>query len=149
MEGRLILTSLRDLAQGEGLTEDLDYEPKAVAWVVSLDAEGHYLGLIPTAMPQGPKGKPIAKTMQIPRRCGRTSGDQADFLVDKSEYVFGVVPDADITEKRRQRLEPRRQLFLGEIEQAAAETANAELKAVAAFLQSDSERNKCRICLPG
>src|SRR5438045_9581556 len=124
MEGRLILTSLKDLAEREGLTEDLDYEPKLVAWVVSLDAEGHYLALIPTALPQGPKGKPIAKTMQIPRRSGRTMGDRADFLVDKSEYLFGVVPDSDLTEKRKQRLEPGRVLFLRGVEKAATATTD-------------------------
>jgi CRISPR-associated protein Csd1 len=139
----MILASLKDLAQREGLTEDLDYEPKPVAWVVSLDAEGHYLGLIPTAMPQGPKGKPVAKTMQIPRRAGRTSEDLADFLVDKPEYALGIVPDTDLSEKRMQRLEPRRRLFLAEVEKAATVTANADLKAVVAFLQSDSERSKC------
>ena len=31
--------------------------------------------------------------MRIPRRCGRTSGAAADFLVDKSEYVLGIEPD--------------------------------------------------------
>jgi CRISPR-associated protein Csd1 len=143
MERRLILSSLKDLAQREGLTEHLDYEPKLVAWVVSLDTAGHCVGLVPTAMPQGPKGKPVAKTMQIPRRAGRTSGDLADFLVDKPEYVFGILPAGDVTEKRGQRLEPRRRLFLAEIERAAVATASAGLKAVAAFLQSDTERDKC------
>ncbi|MGO9113128.1 MAG: type I-C CRISPR-associated protein Cas8c/Csd1, partial [Thermoguttaceae bacterium] len=139
----MILASLKDLAQKEGLTKDLDYEPRPVAWVVSLDAEGRCLGLIPTAMPQGPKGKPVAKTMQIPRRAGRTSGDLADFLVDKPEYALGVVPDTDLSEKRMQRLEPRRLLFLAEVEKAATATANADLKAVVGFLQSDSERSRC------
>ena len=139
----MILSSLKALAQKERLTEDLSYEPKLVAWVVSLDAQGHCIGLIPTAMPQGPKGKLVPKTMQIPRRTGRTSGDLADFLVDKPEYVFGFLPAGDATEKRRQRLEPRRRLFLAEIEKAAATTGNADLKAVTVFLQSDSERDKC------
>jgi len=139
----MILASLKNMAQTEGLTEDLDYEPKPVAWVVSLDAQGRCIGLIPTAMPQGPKGKPVAKTMQIPRRAGRTSGDLADFLVDKPEYVLGIVPDTDLSEKRTQRLEPRRQLFLAEVEKAATAAANDDLRAVVAFLQSDSERSKC------
>lgn len=136
----MILTSLKDLAQGEGLTEDLDYEPKLVSWVISLDPEGRCLGLISTAIPQGPKGKPVAKTMQIPRRAGRTSGDLADFLVDKPEYVLGIVPDTDLSERRMKRLEPRRLLFLEEIEKAATATSHAGIGAVAAFLRSDSER---------
>src|SRR6478672_357592 len=142
MEGCLILSSLKDLAQREGLTEDLDYEPKLVSWVISLDAEGHCLGLIPTAMPKGPKGKLVAKMMQIPRRAGRTSEDLADFLVDKPEYVLGVVRDTDLSEKRLQRLEPRRLLFLEEIGKAATVTSHLGLKSVAMFLQSDSERRE-------
>ena len=139
----MILSSLKDLAQRDGLTEDLDYEPKLVAWVVSLDGEGRFVGLIPTAMPQGPKGKLVAKTMQIPRRRGRTVNDCADFLVDKPEYLFGIVPDGDLKEKRMQRLAPRRKLFLGGIEKAATATGNSDLKAIVAFLQSESERGKC------
>jgi CRISPR-associated protein Csd1 len=142
MEGHLILASLKDLAQSERLTEDLDYEPKLVPWVVSLDAEGHFVGLVPTAVPQGPKGRLVAKTMQIPRRTGRTSENLADFLVDKPEYVLGVVPDADLSEKRLGRLEPRRLLFLGEIEKAAAATSHSGLESVALFLKSDSERRE-------
>jgi hypothetical protein len=136
MESRLILSSLKALAQEERLTEDLEYEPKAVAWVISIAEDGRFLGLTSTAVPQGAKGKLLAKMMQIPRRSGRTSGDLADFLVDKSEYVLGILPAGDVTEKRRQRLEPRRRLFLADIERAAVATSNASLKAVAAFLQS-------------
>jgi CRISPR-associated protein Csd1 len=138
MEGRLILASLRELAQTEGLTEDLDYEPKPVAWVISLDAEGKFLGLIPTAMPQGPKGKPVAKTMQIPRRVKRTVQDEPDFLVDKPEYVLGFLEDAE--PKRAKKVEPRRLLFLEQIQKAAAVTANPKLRAVVNFLQSESAR---------
>jgi CRISPR-associated protein Csd1 len=137
VEGRLILASLKDLAQTEGLTEDLDYEPKPVAWVISLDAEGKFLGLILTAMPQ-PKGRPVAKTMQIPRRAGRASNDRADFLVDKPEYVLGLLEDAE--PKRAKKVEPRRLLFLEQIQKAGAVTANPELRAVVNFLQSDSAR---------
>ena len=139
----MILSSLKDLAQGAGLTEDLSYEPKLVAWVVSLDAQGRIVGLVSTAMPQGPKNRLVPKTMQIPRRSGRTTGDRPDFLVDKSEYLFGVLPDTELTEQRRQRMEPRRRLFLAEIERAVAATGSAGLTAVAAFLQSDAERDKC------
>jgi hypothetical protein len=90
MEAGMILQSLKELAEREGLTEDLDYEPKLVAWVISLDETGRYLGITSTAMPQGPKGKLLPKTMRIPRRAGRTSADLADFLIDKPEYVLGI-----------------------------------------------------------
>ena len=57
MEGLLILASLRDLAVRERLTEDLDYEPKLVSWVISLDGEGRFSGLTSTAMPHWTEGK--------------------------------------------------------------------------------------------
>ncbi len=139
----MILSSLKRLADREHLTGDLDYEPKLVSWVVSLDSDGRFMGLVNTGMPTGTKGKLVPKTMQIPRRTGRTSGDIPDFLVDKPEYVLGIVPDTDFSEKRQQRLDPRRLLFLAEIRCAAQATNNNGLRAVAAFLSSVCEREKC------
>lgn len=132
----MILTSLKDLAQTEGLTEDLSYEPKPVPWVISLDGDGRFLELISTAMPQGPKGKLVAKTMQIPRRVDARSSNRPDFLVAKSEYVLGISPDTDLPEKRKSKFEIRRRLFLEEIEKASGETGNPGLAAVAVFLRS-------------
>lgn len=139
----MILQSLKELAEREGLTADLDYEPKLVAWVISLDEAGRYLGVTSTAMPQGPKGKLLPKTMRIPRRAGRTSADLADFLIDKPEYVLGIAADPDLPVKRKAKLEPRRLLFLAGIEAAAQATGNVALQAVAAFLQSDADRILC------
>jgi CRISPR-associated protein Csd1 len=139
----MILSSLRDLAEDEGLTADLDYEPKLVPWVISLGADGRFLELISTLMPQGPKGKPVAKTMRIPRRAGRTVNDLADFLVDKPEYVLGIATDADLSEKWISRLETRRKLFAVEIEKAADTTSHPDMAAISEFLRSGSERDKC------
>jgi hypothetical protein len=44
----VILTSLRDVAVREGLVQNLDYEPKPVSWLIQLDANGKYLGLVST-----------------------------------------------------------------------------------------------------
>jgi CRISPR-associated protein Csd1 len=143
MEAGMILQSLKELAEREGLTEDLDYEPKQVAWVISLAQTGRYLGITSTAMPQGSKGKLLSKTMRIPRRAGRTSANLADFLIDKPEYVLGIAADQDLPDKRKAKLEPRRLLFLAGIEAAAQATDNAALQAVAAFLKSDAGRTLC------
>jgi len=139
----MILQSLKELAEREGLTADLDYEPKLVAWVISLDEAGRYLGVTSTAMPQGPKGKLLPKTMQIPRRVIKTVNDRANFLVDSPEYVLGVVPDPDLTDKRKARAEPRRLLFLAGIESGVQSTGNAALHAVATFLKSEASRALC------
>jgi CRISPR-associated protein Csd1 len=140
MENGMILASLKKLAQSEGLTEDLDYEPKLVAWIIALNEEGKFLGLISTAMPQGPKGKPLAKTMQIPRRVKRTVDNTPDFLVDKPEYVLGLLDDVGIKPERLNKATPRRLLFLEQIERAAVQTSSKPLNAVLKFLQSDHER---------
>ncbi len=136
----MILASLRDLAQSEGLTEDLDYEPKPVAWIVSLNAEGRFLGLISTGVPQGPKGKPLAKIMQIPRRVKRTVDSTPDFLVDKPEYVLGLLDDISLKPGRLNKVEPRRRLFLELIRKAASVTSHQPLRAVVNFLEVDSAR---------
>ena len=136
----MILASLRKLAQTEGLTEDLDYEPRLVSWIISLDAEGRFLGFISTAMPQGPKGKPLAKTMQIPRRVKRTVDNTPDFLVDKPEYVLGLLDESGLKSERIKKVELRRLLFLDQVQKAAAVTSRHSLLAVSNFLQSDSAR---------
>ncbi len=139
----MILASLKDLAQSEGLTEDLDYEPKPVAWVISLNENGEFLGVISTAMPQGPKGKPTAMTMKVPRRSGRRSNDVADFLVDKPEYVLGLLEDTSLKPDRLAKVESRRLLFLGQIKSAAQQTASPFMQAVVIFLESDEARAQC------
>jgi CRISPR-associated protein Csd1 len=144
----VILTSLRDVAVREGLVQNLDYEPKPVSWLIQLDANGKYLGLVSTLTEYGPKKRLVPKVMNIPRRSGRTSGRVADFLVDKSEYVLGIEPVKQKTRKP-QELIKRRILFSEEIRKAAHEVNCAELTAVALFLQSDSELARCGRDLAG
>src|SRR5437762_7514160 len=94
----MILESLVRLAHQEKLLANPDYEMKPVAWVIAVGEGGEFLGAIPTATEAEGGKKPKAKEFSIPRRAGRTSGAQADFLVDKSEYVLGVEPDGKRSE---------------------------------------------------
>ena len=136
----MILASLTEVAVREGLVENLDYEPKAVSWVIQLDQNGSYLGLVSTLTESGPKKKLVPRIMSIPRRTGRTSGASADFLVDKSEYVLGIEPDG----KRKQKdLDRRRELFAVLVRTAAEKLNSPELKSVDAFLRSEPQREKC------
>jgi hypothetical protein len=48
----------------------------------------------------------------VPRRSGRTSGDKAEFIVDKSDYVLGILPDG---EDGCARSSPRRELFVADL----------------------------------
>lgn len=141
----MILVSLRDMAQREGLTHAAAFENRPVKWVISLDEEGSFLGLSQTLAnsrteeDQG-RNKPQAKVFSIPRRSGRTVQTQADFLVDKSEYVLGVEPDGKRTAEE---LDKRRKLFLDQIHAAARATLLPELGATLRFLESEAERANC------
>lgn len=139
-DGVMILRSLRDLALREGLLEDPTYEPKKVAWIITVGREGRFLGLTGTVGEEGPGGRGQPKTMYIPRRKGRTSKAVADFLVDKSEYVLGVEPEG---KRKAKQLALRRGLFLGEVRRAAEETGEGALRAVVRFLEEDGEREAC------
>lgn len=141
----MILTSLRDLANREGLTHATAFENKPVKWVISLGKDGHFLGLSQLlAVSLSKKGKdtnkPQAKMLSIPRRSGRTAQTQSDFLVDKSEYVLGIEPEA---KRSVEELDKRRKLFLNGIRAAAQTTSLAELGAAVRFLESETERVHC------
>ncbi len=134
----MILASLAGLARREGLLANPDYEPKPVAWIIALGEDGRFLNVIPTASgEEGKRAKP--KSFPIPRRVGRTSGAVADFLVDKSEYVLGIEPDGKRTEEE---LRIRLGLFRASARKASAAVQSPALAAVAAFLDSDAERER-------
>lgn len=133
----MILQSLKELAEREELVQNPDYEPIPVKWILTVDLEGHFLGLRSTVTEQGAKRKPLPRMMAIPRRSKRTSGPLADFLVDKSEYVLGVEPDHKRTPAD---LAVRHRLFSDFVLRAANETRNPCLAAVAAFTTSDNAR---------
>lgn len=89
----MILRALYDLAQQEGLAEDLDFEPIQLRYTLVLGPNGMSATvqdrstLVPA---EGKKKSELRKpTVSVPRRSGRTSGDCAEFLVDKSDYILG------------------------------------------------------------
>jgi hypothetical protein len=41
----MILQALYELAKNERLTEDADFEPRAIAWLVRVSPEGRVLGI--------------------------------------------------------------------------------------------------------
>lgn len=139
----MILQSLCDLARRENLLANAAYEPKPVAWVIGLGEGGRFLHVSSTASAAEGE-KPRAKTMYVPRRTGRTSAPEADFLVDKSEYVLGTQPQGGSAKERTAGdLARRRNLFAGLVERAAGETGNDALREVAAFLRTEGELERC------
>jgi CRISPR-associated protein Csd1 len=129
-----ILEALVRLAETENLVSDPDFQDREVAWLVPVTPEGRLLPFRTTRTdePQGDRRKPrrVAKVFQVPRQPGRTSGDRAFFLCDKSEYVFGQLPESATNVNRPpEQLRTRARLFRDRI--AACVDATADLGAAA------------------
>jgi CRISPR-associated protein Csd1 len=146
----MILKALYDLALREGL--DPFYEPKEVHYVIELGPGGKFLG-IREPLDEPPldahgkaKGKARPPKRPIPRRSERRSQDQAEFLVDKADYVLGRPPTEAKGAKwpeLAERTEQRRALFLERILSGMSDPqlqANSGLLAVTAFLRTDHAR---------
>jgi CRISPR-associated protein Csd1 len=130
----------------------VSYEPQSVDFFIHLGRGGRFVDIVeapreaPGRSASGkPQGVPKAPSLRIPRRSDRTSGDSAEFLVDKAEYVFGIDPDPANPRKakkaagaREKRLRNRRRLFREKVEAASNAIPDCEgLLAVARFLASD------------
>lgn len=133
----MILQKLYEFAQREQLVGDPDYEPKPVAWIVTIDKGGKLLGIKGTHYtPEAKrkrKPKPVAQTIAIPRQEGRTSGAFAFFLVDKAEYVLGIDPAG---KRKTEQLQQRAGLFRERAQQCAEETGDEGVEAVLTFLKT-------------
>ncbi|MGH9688388.1 MAG: type I-C CRISPR-associated protein Cas8c/Csd1 [Candidatus Acidiferrales bacterium] len=132
----MILQALYELAKHERLTEDADFEPKAIAWLVRVSPEGRVLGIEGTknAIPeQSPKKKPklVAKTFQLPRERPVTSGDRAFLLFNKAEYVFGIDPNGT---RDAGKLRRRFDLFRQKVKDCLDATDDEGVRAVATLL---------------
>jgi hypothetical protein len=93
----MILKALCDLAEEEHLSDDLDFMMKPVRYqvVVSREAQGWIVDAATLESADGlRKPRLVVPPRRIPRQSGRTSGNCAEFLVDKCDYVFGCNPAA-------------------------------------------------------
>lgn len=131
----MILQSLAKLAEQEGLVSNRDYEPKRISWIVVLTAKGEFVNLVPHRinLNDGTDRKPayVGKWAMVPRQPTRTSGAKAFFLVDKSDYVFGLDPTGKQT---RAKLDERFGLFQEQVQSAANALQIPALDAVVQFL---------------
>lgn len=139
----MILESLAEMARREGLVEEPAFQSMPVRWVVDIDEQGRFEALNDTGYEEKTDAEKKPKTLyqmrKIPRRSGRTSGDQEEFLVDKSDYVLGVLPDGVDGGERSLR---RMRMFTDALVRAQAEVPCPALTAVIAFLRSDVERQR-------
>lgn len=134
----MIYQALLELAQREDLLQDTAYEPKPVHYLIALGEDGELLDVLEPRDPPPldrkgrPKGKPTPKVRPIPRRSDRTSGDRAEFLVDKAEYIFGIDPKGSSQPKK---LANRRRLFREAVEEASRQIPESlGLRAVTRFV---------------
>lgn len=106
----MIYRALMELAREEGLLEEPWYEPMSIDYFIHLGGGGELLRCVaaPTeefgAYKKHPRVRPVPRN--VPRRSDRVSADEAEFLVDKAEYVFGVDPkghrlDAKLANRKR------------------------------------------------
>lgn len=128
----MILEELKKLAEREHLLADEGYGPQKIHALIVIDREGNFHGLQSqvTMVTRG-KGKPRPEPsmFSMPSPEGRrTSGDVANFLYDKSDYVFGI-GDADPN-----KLANRRRLFRELVREALEATDDEGLRAVVRFL---------------
>ena len=135
----MILQSLAEFSKREGLVQDSAFEYAGVTWAIELGPDGSFWELHDLRVDSGgKKQKPVPRQMLVPKRSKRTVQDaQAEFLVDKAEYVLGV------GESKADRLVRRREAFAKAIEGAAHGTKAPELKTVLSFLASDVSRAQC------
>jgi CRISPR-associated protein Csd1 len=130
----MILQSLAQLAEREGLIENPDYQIGEVSWVIRLKPDGRFIMLQSLLQPpEGKKGRDHGRKMTIPRRSGRTSGVDADFLVDNAQYVFGINVDPK-KKSNPERLSECCQAFAAKVAEAASHTGDSRLEAVSRFL---------------
>jgi len=129
----LILEELKRLAEREHLLADEGYGPQKIHALIAIDREGTFHGLQSqlTMVSRG-KGKPRPepRLYAMPSPEGRrTSGDLANFLYDKSDYVFGI------GDGHPEKLANRKRLFRELIQEALQATNDEGLLAVTRFLQ--------------
>ncbi len=135
----MILQALHELTEYEELLGDPDYEYKPVAYLVRVGQGGKLLGIEGTRYEPPAEGKrkpkPVAKQFAVPREPGRTSGDRAFFLYDKSEYALGLDPETDPAKRRpAEKLAVRFALFRERVRQCLDATGDEGVAAVLALL---------------
>lgn len=134
----MLLRHLYDLAHSRQLLDDLAFTPKAIRWVITLDADGN----LTAAGPQETTGaKNRGKEFSAPQTSRpKVAGGVAEFLADGITAVFGLdsdpEKDADNVKRRQDRdanNAAKYEDFWRQIEQAYQATQHQMLKALLQF----------------
>lgn len=135
----MLLKELYDLAHSRNLLDDLAFAPKAVRWILELDASGNLVG--PGAQITGDEKR--GKEFLCPQTTRpKVAGGVAEFLADGLTAVFGLDPDpsAELPPKKRADREANNAAkqadFWRQIETAAGRTRHPGLTALTRFQQA-------------
>jgi CRISPR-associated protein Csd1 len=136
----MILRALYDLAQQEGLAEDLDYEQKPIRFELHISSDGSQALLADIAERHsgGGKGKPVLQkpNKKIPRQFSRPgTKPPAFFIVDTPTFILGWAPPGS-NEDEIQKVLDRHQRYVIQVATArdAMATGSQEELALNAFL---------------
>ncbi|MGF1485275.1 MAG: type I-C CRISPR-associated protein Cas8c/Csd1 [Opitutales bacterium] len=130
----MILQALTELFARLPEIDQPGFASMGVSWAVVLDQKGKLLGINSLRQPAAKGNKTYPLSVSAPTVGIRTSASRANFLVDKSDYVFGCKPGAteDDAKKLVQRFELFRKLHL----EAQPEIEHPHFDAVCAFLKA-------------
>ena len=133
----MLLKALYELAHSRQLLDDLAFNNKAVRWVIQLDTQGNFLGVIPTG--DDKRGKEFS-TPQTSRP--KVAGGVAEFLADGITAVFGFDsdPEKDKDNEKRRRDRDQNNVakqadFWQQIEAAFTATQHPSLQSLLHFKQ--------------
>jgi len=132
----MLLKHLYDFAVSRKLLDDLAFAPKAIRWIIELDANGNLLGAGPQATGDDKRGKEFSSP-QTTRP--KVAGGVSEFLADGVTAVFGLDsdPDAPMPAKRRADRDAnnalKREDFWRQITEALAQTKHPGLGAILRF----------------
>lgn len=132
----MLLKHLYDFAVSRKLLDDLAFAPKAVRWIIDLDASGNLLGAGPQATGDDKRGKEFS-CPQTTRP--KVAGGVSEFLADGLTAVFGLDPDpeAPMPEKKRGDRDAnnarKREDFWRQMSEASAQTKHVGFEAVRRF----------------
>ncbi len=85
----MILRSLVQLANDEGLVGDAGFEQRHVPWLIDVLEDGTIAGIHGPELNE--KRKPVSRTLTIPCvNMNKGSGKDPDSLVEKAEFAFGI-----------------------------------------------------------
>jgi CRISPR-associated protein Csd1 len=124
----MLLERLREYADRRLALPPPNYQEQAIRYIIDLDRDGHFLGMIDTADPA------IAEVRRGVRRLApafvRTSGIRPKLLVDKGSYVLGYVPSGATPKREAQ----EHAAFIALTNASADATNEPAVRAIAQFL---------------